>query len=101
MPPNCINDQVVILVMPTISTRARLLKDVSELIHNMIYFDDDQTEDFEEICEVYCEMESCRFIEGRMNVPKSRAMIDLLLCYGDRDFRQEVRFSKQSFVKLV
>jgi hypothetical protein len=87
--------------MPVISKRLSLLNDFKRVIYQMIYYDDDDSEDFEELYELMHDLEGHRYLEGKMSVPKSKAMITLLLHYGDKDFRQEVRFCKTSFMKLV
>ena len=59
--------------MPRSTDRACLLKDLENLIRMMMLFDDDKTEDFEDMMELYSVISGSRYIQQRTKFPKSIA----------------------------
>ena len=87
--------------MPRISTRKWLKWQIKKLLENMILFGNDKTSDFTELMDLQAAIESSRFLVSKVRIPKSRALITVLLELDNRQFRQLARMNKSSFIRLV
>ena len=90
--------------MPKLSDRTRLLKELERCI-SYIAADEplgqEDESDLEEILEVYTAVKSSRYLYAREYKTRKRTMADLIWTYSERQFRQEVRMNRVSFVKIV
>ena len=87
--------------MTRISERKKLLKDLDFAMKVMASDDAEETKDFEEVAEVFIELEFNRYIDARVHLRKNKELCSLLWTFSDFDFRQQVRMEKPSFLRLV
>jgi hypothetical protein len=87
--------------MPRSTDRACLLKDLENLIRMMMLFDDDKTEDFEDMMELYSVISGSRYIQQRTKFPKSIAFCNGIFDYPDASFRTIARCTKDTFLRLL
>ena len=91
--------------MPTFSDRATLLRDIENLLKLMIlYNDDDDTEDedkFENMVLFYEYISSQRYVNERVQIPKSLEFCNAIFNYPDDVFRTIARCNKASFYRLL
>ena len=66
----------------------------------MVLDDEDESEDFEELMDIFMGMLSHRYLNERDNIPKSNWMREMLMNYPDAEFQQIVRMDKQSFIEI-
>ena len=57
----------------------------------MIRFDDDETEEFQEIHEILYLLDNSRFMYPKADVPMTNALTNMHFHYSDVDCQQEVR----------
>ena len=89
--------------MPRVSDRKRLLRELERCITYLAVDDllDEDESDLDEIMEIYAVVKESRYLYPREYKTHKRSMADLIWSYSDRQFRQEVRMSRDSFVKIV
>ena len=87
--------------MPVHSERHLLLKGLKRVIQFLIMDGKEGTADFNEIFTLYCDMESCRFLNARDPIPQSDGIRNLLHQFPDNTFKQIVRCSKSNFARIV
>lgn len=88
--------------MPKISERKALLKSLDSCLMVMAMYDEDGTDDFEEIYEIAAQLSLTRYLYGRdFVIPKNKTMNDMLWLYPRKEFRQMCRMNKNSFVRLL
>jgi hypothetical protein len=80
--------------MPTSSYREQTLSDINTILWTLIVNDEEESEEFADMTDLYVAVESHRFLNARSTIPQSKALTILLLQYGDSDFRKEVRMTK-------
>ena len=85
--------------MPRTSERQDLVKQLDEMIKVLAAMDED--EDLEELCDMRAALLSCRYLNLRSHVRKNKTMNQMLWFYGDREFKQVVRMSVDSFLRLI
>ena len=87
--------------MPFKSDRATLINELEQLLRLMIADDADNTSEFEEIMDIYVAVTGSRYLNERSYVPKSRALVDIVMQFSDREFKVIARYDKSSFIRLV
>jgi hypothetical protein len=87
--------------MPKISYKKQQESILDNALEFIIMNDDERTEDFDDIMNIRAVLASTRFLSPRFPIPKNRGMIDMLWRYGEAEFRQETRMTRQSFKILV
>jgi hypothetical protein len=89
--------------MPFKSDRATLINELEQLLRLMIADDADNTSEFEEIMDIniYVAVTGSRYLSKRSYVPKSRALVDVIMQFSDREFKVIARCDKSSFIRLV
>ena len=93
-----------ISVMPKVSERKKLLKELEHCAKHIIIstpLGQEDDSDLDEILEISAALKQCRYLHPRVLDFKKRSMADLLWGYSERNFRQETRMSKDSFVRIV
>ena len=63
----------------------------------MILFGDDKTNDFTELMDLQQTIEASRFLVSKCSIPKSQALITVLLQYDNRQFRQVTPVDVEAF----
>ena len=87
--------------MPFKSDRATLINELEQLLWLIIADDADNTSEFEEIMDIYVAVTGSRYMSERSYVPKSRALVDVIMQFSDREFKVIARCDKSSFIRLV
>ena len=87
--------------MPFKSDRAALINELEQLLRLMIADDADNTSEFEEIMDIYVAVNGSRYLNERSYVRKSRALVDIIVQFSDREFKVIARCDKSSFIQLV
>jgi hypothetical protein len=94
-------------IMPKLSERAKLLKQLNFLIQ-MEILDMDDSEDDEEsfstlddLVSLQIQLKSIRCLQTSAPIPKDKSLREIFWRYPDREFRQIVRMNKRSFARLV
>ena len=87
--------------MPKQSDRNYLLRSFDRVLRRLAIFDEENTKDFEEILEISIALNLSRFLYLRQPRLKNRSMRKMLWRWDEEGFRQEVRMTKTSFVRLV
>lgn len=86
--------------MPVLSNKSKTLNDLFHIIQMMILDDEDESQEFEELIDLFIGMLSYRYLNEREKIPKSDAMRLMLGDFPDAEFRQIVRMDKASFVEV-
>ena len=74
--------------MPFKSDRAALINELEQLLRLTIADDADNTSDFEEIMDIYVAVTGSRYLNERSYcVPKSGALVDIIMQFSDREFK--------------
>ena len=71
-------------ILPRISERQELIKEIHEMINLLAAFDED--EDVEERLELKAAIFSCRYLNLKSHIRKNKSMNEMLWFYGERDF---------------
>ena len=87
--------------MTRISERKKLTKDLEFVVKVIAADNAEETVDFEEVTEAIVELEFNRYYETRIYLRKNKELCDLLWTFSEFDFRQQVRMTKPSFLRLV
>jgi hypothetical protein len=87
--------------MTRISERKQLINDLEFAIKVMAADGGEETKDFEEVAETVVELEENRYLDTRVYLRKNKDLCDLLWRFSEFDFRQQVRMTKPSFLRLV
>ena len=61
----------------------------------------DESDEFNEIMDIYHQLESTRYFNERTTVPKDDWLSKILFRYSNNDFKQIARMDKSSFVRVV
>ena len=86
--------------MPVKSERAILIAELENLLRHMILEGDDKSVEFTEIMDIYETVTGSRYLNDRSAVPKSRALVEILMQFGEREFKVLARCDKASFIRL-
>ena len=73
--------------MPVKSERAILIVELENLLRHMILEGDDKSVEFTEIMDIYEAVTGSRYFNDRSIVPKTRALVDILMQFGEREFK--------------
>ena len=73
--------------MPFKCDRATLINELEQLLRLIIADDADNTSEFEEIMDIYVAVTGSRYLNERSYVPKSRAVVDIVMQFSDREFK--------------
>ena len=76
-----------LVAMPVKSERAFFIAELEGLLRQMILEDDDKSTEFAEIMEIYEAVTGSRYLNQRTTIPKTRALLDVLLHFEDREFK--------------
>ena len=87
--------------MPVKSERAVLIAELENLLRHMILEGDDKSVEFTEIMDIYEAVTGSRYLNDRSAVPKTRALVEILMQFGEREFKVLARCDKASFIRLV
>ena len=87
--------------MPVKSERATLIAELEGLLRHMILEGDDKSTELGEIMDIYEAVAGSRYLNERATIPKTRALLDVLLQFEEREFKVMTRCDKASFVHLV
>jgi hypothetical protein len=87
--------------MPRSSERSALLKNFVQVLRLMMLFDDDSTEDFDDMMELYCLAAGNRYFNARTNIPKPVDFCNVIFDYPETSFRTIARCTKASFFRLM
>ena len=87
--------------MPRISERQLLLSEIDIAVKNMVLFEFGDDDEIDELLELKALLMDSRFLNMRQFVRKNKSMNEMLWFYGEREFKQIVRMSKDSFLKLL
>ena len=87
--------------MPVKSERATLIAEVDNLLRHIIIEGDDKSSEFTEIMEIYESLTGSRYLNERTVIPKTRALVEVMLQFDEREFKVLARCDKSSFVRLV
>ena len=87
--------------MPVKSERAVLIAELENLLRHMILEGDDKSVEFTEIMDIYEAVTGSRYLKDRSAVPKTRALVEILMQFGEREFKVLARCDKASFIRLV
>jgi hypothetical protein len=87
--------------MPVKSERATLIAEVENLLRHMIIEGDDKSSEFTEMMEIYESLTGSRYLNERIVIPKTRALVEVMLQFDEREFKVLARCDKSSFVRLV
>ena len=90
-----------LVAMPVKSERAFFIAELEGLLRQMILEDDDKSTEFAEIMEIYEAVTGSRYLNQRTTIPKTRALLDVLFHFEDREFKVMARCDKASFIRLV
>ena len=67
----------------------------------MILEGDDKSADFSDIMDIYEAVTGSRYLNERTTIPKTRALLDVVMQFDDREFKVLARCEKASFVRMV
>ena len=87
--------------MPKESERKLILNDLNETLKTLAVYGEENTELFDEMMNLYAKISSFRYLNARVAIPKSDAMMNLLWSYDDKDFKVLARMSKHSFIHIL
>lgn len=87
--------------MPKRSDRKEMLLELDNMLRVLAIYDDDNTEEFQEVLKMYAQLYSTRFFIEREVIPKSSSMIDIMWHYADKEFKQIARMNKSTFIGLL
>ena len=73
--------------MPKRSDRKEMLLELDNMLRVLAIYDDDNTEEFQEVLKMYAQLYSTRFFIEREVIPKSSSMIDIMWHYADKEFK--------------
>ena len=73
--------------MPVKSERAILIVELENLLRHMILEDDDKSVEFTEIMDIYEAVIGSRYFNDRSIIHKTRALVDILMQFGEREFK--------------
>jgi len=85
--------------MPKISDREAFLIELNDILRILAMYDEEHTESFKEVYDVYVGIQLSRYMNPRNVIPKSRSLMDLLLAYEDHQFK--VIATKSSFLAAL
>ena len=87
--------------MPKRSYREEIMNDLDNMLKFLIIYDEENTEQCQEVLDMYAQLSSTRFLSERETIPKSNSMMNLMWEYDDKEFKQIARMSKSSFIGLL
>ena len=87
--------------MPVKTERAILIVELENLLWHLILEGDDKSAEFTEIMDIYEAVTGSRYLSDRSTVPKTRALVEILMQFGEREFKVLARCDKASFIRLV
>ena len=87
--------------MPKISDREAFLIELNDILRIFAMYDEEHTESFKEVYDVYVGIQLSRYMNPRNVIPKSRSLMDLLLAYEDHQFKVIARMTKSSFLAVL
>jgi hypothetical protein len=87
--------------MPRRSERSYLIGQFEFVLRSLIVNGEEGSKEWKQIIELYAGIVGTRCLNARQLVPKSDAMVRLLMYYPEPDFKQMVRMDKLSFIRLV
>jgi hypothetical protein len=87
--------------MPRLSSKQCLLNELDETITIGYFFDFLNSKEIEELVEYRLITTDLRCLVPITNIPKNRAMLDMLWMWNENEFKQETRMSRNSFKTLV
>jgi len=87
--------------MPVKSERSTLIAELENLLRHMIIEGDDKSSEFIEIMDIYVSITGSRYLNERTVIPKTRALVEVMLQFEEREFKVLARCDKASFIRLV
>ena len=72
--------------MPVKTERAILIVELENLLRHLILEGDDKSAEFTEIMDIYEAVTGSRYLSDRSTVPKTRALVEILMQFGEREF---------------
>lgn len=87
--------------MPRQSERQHLLISFDRILRQLAMNDEEESEDFDEILELFMLLRSTRFMYSKQPRLKNTSMRKMLFHWHEAAFRQEIRMTKPSFVRLI
>ena len=75
------------LTMPVKSERATLIAELENLLRHMIIEGDDKSSEFIEIMDIYESITGSRYLNERAVIPKTRALVEVMLQFEEREFK--------------
>ena len=86
--------------MPKRSDRREMLYELDNMVRLLAIYDEENTEQFQELLDMYAHLSSTWYFSEREVIPKSCYMMDIIWEYKDKEFKQIARMSKLSFINL-
>jgi hypothetical protein len=87
--------------MPKRSDREAFLIELNDILRILAMYNEEHTESFKELYDVYVGIQLSRYMNPRNVIPKSRSLMDLLLAYEDHQFKVIARMTKSSFLAVL
>ena len=87
--------------MPKSSERREILLELDNMLQILAIYDEENTEQFQEVFNLYAQLSLTRFFTKREFIPKSNSMINLMWQYSDKEFKQIARMTKASLIGLL
>ena len=78
-----------------------VLNDFNTVLRILGIYCEDKSQAFEELYELYAGIDMTRNLHPKTSIPKSKAIMDMIWSYEEKEFKIIARMSKLSFVHVL